>query len=135
MALFKKKTWQDRIVEFAGRRTLVDVETEKETLVDVYRSEGAVSQAGDAFSGGNMNGLEQRISDAFGTVLTGTLAANAATLTFTNVAIKNTSLIDVYTDVYGVVIKGQAVSGNMLTLTFKPQNVSVGVKVIVRRDD
>lgn len=135
MALFRKKTWQDRIVEFAGRRTLVDVEAGKETLVDVYRSEGAVSQAGDAFSGENMNGLEQRISDAFGVVLNATLQANATTVTFTNAAIKNTSLIDVYTDVYGVEIREQTVNANMLTIIFKPQNVNVGVKVIVRGDD
>lgn len=135
MALFKKKTWQDRIVEFAGRRTLVNVETEEEMLVDVYRSEGAVSQAGDAFSAENMNGLEQRVSNAFGTVLTGTLQAGATTLTLTDASIKSTSLIDVYTDVYGIEIREQTVSGTMLTIVFKPQNINVGIKVIVRGDD
>lgn len=135
MALFKTKTWQDRIVEFAGRRTLADVTTGKETLVDVYRSEGAVSQSGDAFSAANMNGLEQRVSDAFGVVLNATLQANATTVTFTNAAIKNTSLIDVYTDVYGVEIREQTVSSTMLTIVFKPQNINVGIKVIVRGDD
>lgn len=135
MALFKKKTWQDRIVEFAGRRTLSDVDTGKETLVDVYRSEGAVSQAGDAFSAENMNGLEQRVSNAFGTALAGTLQAGTTTLALTDASIKSTSLIDVYTDVYGVDIKWQMVSGNTLTLTFSPQNINIGVKVIVRGDD
>lgn len=135
MALFKKKTWQDRIVEFAGRRTLVNVETGEEMLVDVYRSEGAVSQAGDAFSSENMNGVEQRVSNAFGTALAGTLQAGATTLALTDASIKSTSLIDVYTDVYGVDIKGQTVSGNTLTLTFSPQNINIGVKVIVRGDD
>lgn len=135
MAIFKKKTWQDRIVEFAGRRTLVNVKTGEEMLVDVYRSEGSVSQEGDAFSSENMNGLEKRTSDAFGTVLTGTLQVGATTLTLTDASIKSTSLIDVYTDVYGVEIRNQTISGTMLTLTFKPQNVNISVKVIVRGDD
>jgi len=132
MALFKKKTWQDRIVEFAGRRTLADVTTGKETLVDVYRSEGAVSQAGDAFSSANMNNLEQRVEDACGDMLTATLGAGTQIVTFTNAKIKSTSIIDIYTDVFGIAPKSQSISGNTLTLTFDTQNVAVGVAIIVR---
>lgn len=62
---FVKKEWKDRLAEFAGRRRLTDVTTGVETVVDVERDEGLVSQAGDAFSAANMNGLEQRIYDAF----------------------------------------------------------------------
>ena len=36
--------------------------------MDVSRSEGTVSQAGDAFSAANMNNLEQRIKKEFDTV-------------------------------------------------------------------
>lgn len=61
---FVKKEWKDRFTEFAGRRRLTDVETGAETVVDVERDEGLVSQAGDAFSAVNMNDLEQRIYDA-----------------------------------------------------------------------
>lgn len=66
------------------------------------------------------------------TVLTGTLSAGSTTLTFNNAAIKTTSLLDPYTDVYGVsptdiqVINGQAV------LTFDPQQSAINVKLLIR---
>ena len=62
---FKKKTWIDRMVEFAGRRKITNVSTSAAQIIDVERAEGAVSQEGDAFSAENMNDLEKRISDAF----------------------------------------------------------------------
>ena len=65
---FVTKTWKDRLVEYAGRRKIKNVATGEETLVDVSRSEGTVSQAGDAFSAANMNNLEQRIKEEFDTV-------------------------------------------------------------------
>lgn len=65
---FVTKEWKDRLVEFAGRRKLKNVTTGAETVFDVSRSEGAVSQAGDAFSAANMNNLEQRIKKEFDTV-------------------------------------------------------------------
>lgn len=64
---FVKKTWKDRLVEHAGRRMLkrISGDPNETMVVDVTRSEGTVSQEGDAFSGANMNDLEQRIGDAF----------------------------------------------------------------------
>lgn len=62
---FQKKTWKDRLVEFAGRRILTNISTGQSQTVDVTRSEGQISQTGDAYSAANMNDLEQRISDAF----------------------------------------------------------------------
>lgn len=62
---FEKKTWEDRLVEFPGRRRLINVETGKEYVMDVSREEGLVTKVGDAFSGNNMNGLEERIADGF----------------------------------------------------------------------
>lgn len=64
---FAKKTWKDRLVEFAGRRNLTRVagSVDGTLVVDVSRNEGTVSQAGDAFSAANMNDLEQRIADEF----------------------------------------------------------------------
>lgn len=62
---FVTKEWKDRLVEFAGRRLLKNVSTNEETVYDVSRNEGAVSQDGDAFSAANMNDLEQRIKDGF----------------------------------------------------------------------
>lgn len=60
---FTKKTWEDRLVEFAGRRKLTDVTTQAVQTVDVTRDEGNVSREGTAFSASNMNDLEQRIAD------------------------------------------------------------------------
>lgn len=62
---FVTKVWKDRLVEYAGRRKLKNVATGAEALYDVTRSEGTVSQAGDAFSASNMNNLEQRIKNEF----------------------------------------------------------------------
>lgn len=76
---FVTKTWKDRLVEYAGRRKIKNVATGEETLVDVSRSEGTVSQAGDAFSAANMNNLEQRIKEEFDTV-NSSLTANGSQL-------------------------------------------------------
>lgn len=65
---YAKKTWKDRLVEFAGRRKLNNTATGEIIVVDVERAEGQISQAGDAFSAANMNDLEQRISDEFSAV-------------------------------------------------------------------
>lgn len=64
---FVKKTWKDRLVEFAGRRTLTKVSgnVDSALVVDVTRSEGEISQVGDTFSAANMNDLEDRIAAEF----------------------------------------------------------------------
>ena len=64
---FQKKTWEDRLSEFPGRRLLKIISrgVDDEMVVDVSRSEGVVSRTGDAYSAANMNDLEQRIADGF----------------------------------------------------------------------
>lgn len=71
------------------------------------------------------------IKEMLGTTLTETLAAGATTLTFTSDAITDESLIDVYTDSYGVNPSGIDQDGNTLTLTFAPQEQAIGLKVKV----
>lgn len=66
MALFTKKTWKNRMSEYPTRRRLTK-ENGTTELVTVARSEGTVSQEGDAFSADNMNNLEDRILRAIGT--------------------------------------------------------------------
>lgn len=61
---FTKKIWKDRISEFPARRNLTKENGDTE-LVTVARSEGSISQEGDAFSAENMNGLEERIGSGF----------------------------------------------------------------------
>ena len=63
--IFNKKQWMDRVSEFPGRRKLTDIATGISQIFDVVRNEGNVGQAGDPFSAENMNGLEQRIGEAF----------------------------------------------------------------------
>lgn len=65
---FQKKTWTDRMVEYAGRRKLTNINTKQAVVYDIERAEGAVSKEGDAFSSQNMNDLEQRVADGFSAV-------------------------------------------------------------------
>ena len=68
---FVKKTWKDRIVQYANRRLLTKSGGEVEQ-VTVTRDEGTISEAGDQFNASNMNNLEQRIEDG----LTGLTASD-----------------------------------------------------------
>lgn len=65
---FVKKTWKDRLVEYAGRRKITNVTTMAAQIVDVDRAEGVVSEEGTAINAANMNDFEQRTADAFSTV-------------------------------------------------------------------
>lgn len=63
---FVKKTWENRLSEFPGRRLLTIIsKTDTEMVVDVARHEGEVSRDGKAFNQANMDDLEQRIDDGF----------------------------------------------------------------------
>lgn len=65
MPFYSMKNWKNRDVEFPGRRTLTDVLTSTSQTVDVTRSEGTITEAGDAFDASTMNDLEGRIGSAF----------------------------------------------------------------------
>ena len=84
MAFFSKKTWKDRLVEYAGRRKITNVSTMVAQIVDVERAEGIVSEEGNALSAANMNDLEQRVADGFTSVqrTTDTLTQNLGGLNF-----------------------------------------------------
>ena len=62
--MFERKVWTDRAAENLSRRRLTNVDTGEETLFDVTREEGEVTEEGDAFSAANMNDLEERIEEA-----------------------------------------------------------------------
>lgn len=62
--MFQKKTWEDRITEYPARRTLTQTDGTAQ-IVTVARSEGSITQEGDAFSAENMNDLEGRIEEGF----------------------------------------------------------------------
>ena len=64
--------------------------------------------------------------------LTGTLTAGSTTLTLTNSALTTSSLVDIYTDVWGFAPSSVAVTTGSITMTFTAQGSDVGVKVLVR---
>lgn len=71
---FTPKEWKARLVEFAGRRLLRNVANGETVTYDVSRSEGQVSQEGDAFNTKNMNDLEQRVENGFANAKTAVVA-------------------------------------------------------------
>lgn len=66
------------------------------------------------------------------TILTDTLTAGNTTLTFTDSSILTSSLIDVYTDTFGVNPTNMTSSTGELILTFPAQTDDVDVKVVIR---
>lgn len=66
------------------------------------------------------------------TVLTGTLAAKATSLALSNAAIKTSSIIDIYTDKYGVSPTAVDVAAGKITMTFDAQTIAIGIRVEVR---
>ena len=66
------------------------------------------------------------------TVLTGTLTAKATSLALSNAAIKKSSIIDIYTDKYGVSPTAVDVVAGKITMTFDAQTIAIGIRVEVR---
>ncbi len=62
----------------------------------------------------------------------GTLTAGQTSLTLTNAAITTTSMIDIYTDTWGVNPTAVTVASGSITLTFNAQLSDVAVKAVVR---
>ena len=58
------KNWKDRITQYPNRRKLINVSTGEETIVDVVREEGNVTEAGDTFTAANMTDFESKIYNA-----------------------------------------------------------------------
>ena len=79
---FVKKTWKDRIVQYANRRLLTKSGGEVEQ-VTVTRDEGTISEAGDQFNASNMNDLEQRVKDGFDGLTADTLPIQSGSSTNT----------------------------------------------------
>ena len=61
---FIKTIWNHRISEFPTLRSLTKRDGTSE-LVTVARSEGMISEEGDAFSAENMNDFENRVANGF----------------------------------------------------------------------
>lgn len=79
--MFETKVWSDRISQYPNRRKIKDLSNNSETIVDITREEGNISNVGTSFSANNMNNLEQRISSMFPVSISngGTGGTNATT--------------------------------------------------------
>ena len=82
----------------------------------------------------SVGGLQTAVAgkEAAHTVLTSTLTAGSTTLTFTNAAIGNDSLIRVYSNPAGVNPLTASQSGTSVTLTFDAQQSNVSIAIEVR---
>jgi hypothetical protein len=78
-------------------------------------------------SGNNITLLQTDITKK----LTATLAAGATTLTFTDDYIGNNSIIDVFSNPFGLIPTGMSQSGTTVTLTFDPQDVAYSVAITI----
>ena len=94
---------------------------------------GDLTMSGDVVINGNVS-LSTKVStydQSIGKTLTGTLTAGQTSLTITDSSIETTSLIDIYTDVYGLEPTNVAVTTGQMVLTFNAQGVDISVKVKV----
>lgn len=75
--------------------------------------------------------LKAQIATVTPVILTATLEAGQTSLTFTNQAIRTTSVIDIYTSIYGVAPTDATSSAGTLTFTFEAQASDLTVEVDV----
>lgn len=72
------------------------------------------------------------VSSQVGSSTTGTLTAGSTSITLSNANIHTSSILDFYTDTFGVDPTGVTVDEGSVTLTFEAQASDLGVKVIIR---
>ena len=124
---FVTKTWKDRISEFPNRRTLTNTADSSTQLVTVSRTEGTISEEGDAFSASNMNDLETRIKNAFDTVVStnynatittnwvGSTAPYTQIISITGILESSTPIVDVVLDSNTATAKSQLEAWNYVS--------------------
>lgn len=126
---FTKKTWVDRLVEYAGRRKLTNIATGATQVVDVTRNEGTVSAEGDAFNAENMNNLESRIYDTFAEitkVYTNVSVAASAWRTYTASLTGESDIVGDYPYKADVTLSGMT-ANHCAKVSFAPAEVADGV--------
>ena len=70
--------------------------------------------------------------DVVSTVFTETLTAGDTTITVTDQAISADSMIDIYTNVFGIAPTNIVASAGTVTVTFNAQQNDISVKIVVR---
>lgn len=109
---FQKKTWVDRLTEFATRRIITNVTTREETLVEVARAEGDIYEAGDAFNAETMNDLEDRIAAQFEEVG------------------KGVGVVDTYDNVMDMISQGKIEDDTFVSITDDSDDDSISALAI-----
>ena len=100
--------------------------------VDAELSETSTNAVQNKVVAGKFAELETDLGTVTGTVLTATLTTGETTLEITSEAIKTTSTVDLYTDVYGINPTNATVADGSLTLTFKAQTKDISVKAVIK---
>lgn len=72
------------------------------------------------------------VNEVKGKEVTGTLLAGNTSITLQDAAITTTSMIDIYTDVFGISPESVAVATGEITITFEAQAADLGVKVVIK---
>lgn len=88
--------------------------------------------SGNFVSYQDANALMTKIAQKFGTVFTKTLTAGDTTITITDQAISANSMIDIYTNVFGIAPTNIVASAGTVTVTFNAQQNDISVKIVVR---
>lgn len=98
----------------------VDIESDSTGFVEYDKENGTI---------GLSAALRVQIANVTPVILTETLTAGATSLTFNNQAIKLTSVIDIYTSIYGVAPTAATSGNGTLTFTFDAQAEDMLVEV------
>ena len=136
---FVEKNWAKRITEYPNRRKLINVSDESETIVDIERYEGIISQAGDGFTQANMNDLEERIANAFNdehAYLSGILEAGGTSITFTSELITEGCLVHVFVPLEKCKMVYDSLSipsAGTLVITFPEQTTDTVIQVRIEQ--
>ena len=84
------------------------------------------------FNEENMNWIITTVKNGVGTAIQGVLLAGETSLTLESPVIKGTSLIDMYTSVYGLSPTTVSSGDGYVTMNFTAQADDVTVKIIVK---
>lgn len=126
---FVKKTWKDRVVEFAGRRTLTNTTTNAAVTYDVTRAEGTVSEEGDAFNAANMNDLETRTYNALNLMnktFTNINVASSAWSTYTASLTNESQFVNDYKYKADITLEG-CTANHYALVSLSPEQTATGV--------
>lgn len=108
---------------------------DRASQLSIIDTEGIIGTAGATTNTQALiDGIAEDLIAQSGKVLTDTLAAGSTSLTFTDSAITNNSLLEVYTNIYGVSPKTMTQSGTTVTLTFKAQESAMVVKLVIKEE-